>query len=364
MKIRSLMLVVALMGSAAISSNAQSAQNARGAAQEKIYISLENLEKDNLAIVDIATFKEIKRLTVGSHPHGLTSPRSQSVLYAASEIGGVVTLVDTVRDQVVKTFHVGFGVEPQNGAVTPDGRLLYQPSYAGYWQVFDTQKEEIIDYIHTLGIGHNTVMAPDGKFVYLLPIAGGDGHWRRPSLGLPRTQPKEVTVVDAVAHKVVGTIPVGAGPRPGTISPDGKRLYMNVDDHMGFLVIDTAARKVISRATMTLTADEQAVRSRSHGIAVVNDGKEVWTNDVVHAVTYAFDVTVDPPKQIARFPVGRQPYWIVTSKDTKTVYVNCPSDDVLIAFDAVTKKEKARLQFPKGTHNTRMTVVAAPRTTT
>jgi DNA-binding beta-propeller fold protein YncE len=106
------------------------------------------------------------------------------------------------------------------------------------------------------------------------------------------------------------------------------------------------------------------VRSRSHGIAVVNDGKEVWTNDVVHAVTYAFDVTVDPPKQIARFPVGRQPYWIVTSKDTKTVYVNCPSDDVLIAFDAATKKEKARLQFPKGTHNTRMTVVAAPRTTT
>jgi len=339
------------------------APNAQNATVEKLYISLENLEKDNLAVVDLTTFKEIKRLTAGSHPHGLTSPRSQAVLYAASEVGGVVTLVDTVRDQVIKTFHVGFGVEPQNGAVTPDGRFLYQPSYAGYWQVFDTQKEEIVQYIHTLGIGHNTVMAPDGKFVYLLPIAGGEGHWRRPSLGLPRTQPKEVTVVDATTHKAVGTIPVGAGPRPGTISPDGRRLYINVDDHMGFLVIDTAARKVISKATMTLTADEQAVRSRSHGIAVANDGKEVWTNDVVHAVTYAFDVTVDPPKQIARFAVGRQPYWIVTSKDGKTVYVNCPSDDVLIAFDVATKKEKARLQFPKGSHNTRMTVVAAPRTT-
>jgi len=355
-----LALGFALIGAATFTSSAQNAQNAT---KEKLYISLENLEKDNLAIVDLATFKEIKRLTAGSHPHGLTSPKSQSVLYAASEVGGVVTLVDTIRDEVVKTFHVGFGVEPQNGAVTPDGRFLYQPSYAGYWQVFDTQKEEIIQYIHTLGIGHNTVMAPDGKFVYLLPIAGGEGHWRRPSLGLPRTQPKEVTVVDATAHKVVGTIPVGAGPRPGTISPDGKRLYINVDDHMGFLVIDTAARKVIAKATMTLTPDEQAVRSRSHGIAVANDGKEVWTNDVVHAVTYAFDVTSDPPKQIARFPVGRQPYWIVTSKDGKTVYVNCPSDDVLIAFDVATKKEKARLQFPKGSHNTRMTVVAAPRTT-
>ena len=301
MKVRYLMLVLALVVAATFTSSAQNATH------EKLYVSLESLEKDNLAVIDLATFKEIKRLSVGSHPHGQTSPKSQSVLYVASEVGGVVTLVDTVRDQVVKTFQVGFGVEPQNGAITPDGRFLYQPSYAGYWQVFDTKSEEIVEYIHTLGIGHNTVMAPDGKFVYLLPIAGGEGHWRRPSLGLPRTQPKEVTVVDAATHKVVGTIPVGAGPRPGTISPDGRRLYINVDDLLGFLVIDTATRKVISKATMTLTADEQAVRSRSHGIAVANDGKEVWTNDVVHAVTYAFDVTVDPPKQIARFPVGRQP---------------------------------------------------------
>ncbi len=237
---------------------------------------------------------------------------------------------------------------------------MYQPSYAGYWQVFDTQKEQIIEYIHTLGIGHNTVMAPDGRFAYLLPIAGGPGHFARESLGLPRTQPKEVTVVDARTHKAVGTIPVASGPRPGTISPDGKRLYMNVDDLLGFLVIDTAARKVISKATYTLTKDEEAVRSRSHGIAVANDGKEVWSNDVVHNLTFAFDVTVNPPKQIARFAVGRQPYWIMASKDSKTIYVNCPSSDELIAFDVVAKKEKGRIQFPKGSRPTRMLTVAAP----
>ncbi len=86
-------------------------------------------------------FKHIKTLKVGNHPHGQASPASQDKLYVAAEIGGTVTLIDTIRDEVVKTFDVGFGVEPQNGAVTPDGRFLYQPSYAGYWQVFDTQKE-------------------------------------------------------------------------------------------------------------------------------------------------------------------------------------------------------------------------------
>ena len=346
---------------AAVSLAAQAPAPTPASTQEKLYISLEST--DNLAVVDLKSFKHIKTLKVGMHPHGQASPASQDKLYVAAEIGGTVTLVDTVRDEVVKTFDVGFGVEPQNGAITPDGRFLYQPSYAGYWQVFDTQKEQIIEYIHTLGIGHNTVMAPDGRFAYLLPIAGGPGHFARESLGLPRTQPKEVTVVDARAHKVVGTIPVGSGPRPGTISPDGRRLYMNVDDLMGFLVIDTAARKVIAKATYTLTADEQAVRSRSHGIVVANDGKEVWSNDVVHNLTFAFDVTVNPPKQIARFAVGRQPYWIMRSKDSMTVYVSCPSSDELIAFDVATKKEKGRIQFPKGSHPTRMLTVAAPAPT-
>ena len=354
MKLRDFILRLAVVLLATINLPAQ-----KPSVHEKLYISLEST--DTVAVVDLAAFKQIKTLTVGSHPHGQASPQSQDKLYVASEVGGVVTLIDTIRDEVVKTFAVGFGTEPQNGAVTPDGRFLYQPSYAGYWQVFDTQKEEIVEYIHTLGIGHNTVMAPDGRFVYLLPIAGGDGHWKRPSLGLPRTQPKEVTVVDARTHKAVATIPTGTGPRPGTISPDGKRLYMNVDDLMGFLVIDTEARKVVSRAEMTLTPDEQAVRSRSHGIAVANDGKEVWTNDVIHNLTFVFDVTANPPKQIARFPVGRQPYWIAPSKDGKTVYVACPSSDELIAFDVATKKEKGRIQFPKGSHPTRMLVVAAPR---
>ena len=116
---------------------------------------------------------------------------------------------------------------------------------------------------------------------------------------------------------------------------------MNVDDLLGFLVIDTAARKVIAKATYTLTPDEEAVRSRSHGIAVANDGKEVWSNDVVHNLTFVFDVTVNPPKQIARFAVGRQPYWIMASKDSKTIYVTCPSSDELIAFD-VAGKERER----------------------
>jgi DNA-binding beta-propeller fold protein YncE len=180
MRRRFFTLAPAVIGLAATVSLMAQTPPAAPATQEKLYISLEST--DTLAVVDLKTFKHVKTLKVGMHPHGQASPASQDKLYVAAEVGGTVTLIDTVRDEVVKTFDVGFGTEPQNGAITPDGRFLYQPSYAGYWQVFDTQKEQIIEYIHTLGIGHNTVMAPDGRFAYLLPIVGGPGHFERPSL--------------------------------------------------------------------------------------------------------------------------------------------------------------------------------------
>jgi DNA-binding beta-propeller fold protein YncE len=333
-----------------------------GQTHEKLYINSGDGDVNNLTIVDVASLKIIKKMTIAKHPHGVASPKSQDVLYIASETEGTVTKFDTVKDEIVEVYG-GMGVEPQESDITPDGRFLYQPSYAGYWNVFDTQKKEIVAFIHTLGIGHNTLIDPQGHFAYLFPIKGGVGHWRRQSLGLPRTQPNEVTVVDITKnHQVVGTIPVGDGPRPPIMSADGKRIYMDVDRFMGFLVIDTASRKVISKAALTLTADEQASSAdgHAHGIAIANGGKEVWTNDTRHDTTFAFDVTVDPPKQIARIPVGKGPYWIVPSQDGMTMFVACPASDEMVVVDVATKKEKMRLKFPAGDRPTRMIDLAVP----
>ena len=366
MTFRRYTFVLALALLATFTVKAQNGQNGywapTGQTHEKLYINSGDGDVNNLTIVDVPTMKIIKKMTIAKHPHGVASPKSQDVLYIASETEGTVTKIDTVRDEIVEVYG-GMGVEPQESDITPDGRFLYQPSYAGYWNVFDTQKKEIVAFIHTLGIGHNTLVDPQGHFAYLFPIKGGVGHWRRPSLGLPRTQPNEVTVVDITKnHQVVGTIPVGDGPRPPIMSADGKRIYMDVDRFMGFLVIDTAARKVISKAALTLTADEQASSAdgHAHGIAIGNGGKEVWTNDTRHDTTFAFDVTVDPPKQIARIPVGKGPYWIVPSQDGMTMFVACPASDEMVVVDVATKKEKTRFKFPAGDRPTRMIDLAVP----
>ncbi len=369
MKFRQLTLIFAIALLAAFTLKAQTAGNGQAGywpttaqTHEKLYVNSGEGDVNNLTIIDVKTMKIIKKMTTGKHPHGVASPKTQDVLYIASETEGTVTKLDTIKDEIIEVYG-GWGTEPQESDITPDGRFLYQPSYAGYWNVFDTQKKEVVSYIHTLGIGHNTLIDPQGHFAYLFPIKGGPGHWRRPSLGLPRTQPNEVTVVDITKnHQVVGTIPVGDGPRPPIMTADGKRIYMDVDRFMGFLVIDTDARKVISKATMNLTPDEQAQvpNGHAHGIAIGNGGKEVWTNATGLDTVFVFDVTVTPPKQIARIPVGGGPYWIVPSQDGMTMFVACPATDEMMVLDVATKKVRTSFKFPAGDHPVRMIDLAVP----
>ena len=117
MKLRYFALIAVLAVTAAVALSAQ-----QGTVHEKLYVSLEHT--DNVAVVDLATFKPIK--TAG----GLAPARTGIAAVAGPSLRGgrgrwrTVTLIDTIRDEVIKTFHVGFGTEPQNGAITPDGLLV------------------------------------------------------------------------------------------------------------------------------------------------------------------------------------------------------------------------------------------------
>ena len=54
-------------------------------------------------------------------------------------------VIDTITDKVIKTYPF-FGYEPNEFDISEDGRYLVVPSYMGYYQIFDTQKEEIVEY--------------------------------------------------------------------------------------------------------------------------------------------------------------------------------------------------------------------------
>lgn len=120
----------------------------------------------------------------------------------------------------------------------------------------------------------------------------------------------EIAVVDPVAGKVIETISV-----PGALelgAADGKgRLYVNVEDKNEVAVIDTRARKLLSRfplkgcdgPTGIVHGDGQLVSACANGVAIVSasDGKLVASLKVGPRPDGA---VYDPVRKLAFVPSG------------------------------------------------------------
>src|SRR6516162_3308828 len=253
-------------------------------ARQKLYVT--NSQGDDVTVIDVATNKPIGRIEVGPHPHGIATPASQDVVYVTIEgrgrdKPGELLWIDPYTDKVTRRMDIG--PEPNQLAVTPDGKFAYVPVNDAHYEVIDLAKGKIIERIF-VGSGsrpHNTICSADGKHMYLAPMGS----------------PKRVFVVDTATHKEVGQIALSNVVRPIAVSGDEQRLYANVDGLVGIEVADIAERKMIQRVPCELTAEQKKVASRSHGIGIRPDGKEVWTCDVEHFLVQVFDITGDKPKQ-------------------------------------------------------------------
>ena len=335
------------------------ASSSPGKTRQKLYILSSN--SDDVTVVDVETSKILGAVKVGKLPHGIATPKSQQPLYVATEGDNGLAVVDPVKDVLIKKYDF-FGTRPNEIETTSDGRFVYVPAMGdGAYEVFDTKKESIITRIPTDGTPHNTVVSPDDKYMYLVPHDRGTRSVEQARrAGRPTSLNKKIYVVDIATHSVVGTIGTGNAPRPTTISPDGKRLYVNTDNLMGFLVVDIEKRKVAHTARYNLTEEEKATPSRCHGIGATPDGREVWSTNINHGFVHVFDVTKEPPVEIAKIKTGNTPLWLTMTPDGKTVYTANTADDTISVIDQATKKERTRIQLPKGKAPKRMLVLTVP----
>jgi YVTN family beta-propeller protein len=314
-------------------------------AGQKLYVT--NSAGDDVTVIDAATNKVIGRIEVGPSPHGIATPAAQDVIYVTIEghgrdKPGELVWIDPQTDKVTRRMDIG--PEPNELAVTPDGKFAYVPVNDGHWEVIDLAKAKIIERISAGGGSrpHNTLCSADGKHMYLAPMGS----------------PKRVFVADTATHKVVAEIPFSNVIRPIALSDDEKRLYVNVDGLVGIEVADVPSRKMIHRVSAELTAEQKKVASRSHGIALRTDQKEVWTCDVENFQVQVFDITGDAPKQTHTIPIGSRVYWLTFRPDAKVCYVSARGNGEVAAVDTETKKVVARI--PVGKEPKRLLVVTPP----
>lgn len=307
----------------------------------KLYVA--NSAGNDIHVIDTATNRVIRRVEVGPQPHGLVATAAGDRVFITIENTqgdqGELLWFDPRTDQVTRRLTVG--PRPNQLAVTPDGALAYIPCDDASWWVVDTVKGTVLTKIATGGRPHNTLCSPDGRWMYLGPK--GSYH---------------VLIADTQAHKLVGEIPLSDAPRPIALSADGRRLYANVDTLIGFEVADVPSRRVIHRVEADVPAELLRKASRSHGIGLRPGEKELWMCDVFHDRTYVFDITTEPPKQIATIVMHGGGYWLTFSPDGSRCYISERIGNSVAVIDTNSRQTIARI--PVGNAPKRVLIVAVP----
>jgi YVTN family beta-propeller protein len=308
--------------------------------KQKLYVT--NSDGDDVTVIDTATNKAIGRIEVGVHPHGIAVPASQEFILVTIEgtKPGQLVWIDPVTDKVTQKMDIG--PAPNQLAVTPDGKTAYVPCSDGNWEVIDVANKKIVERIFIGGRPHNTLCTPDGKRMYLGPMGA----------------PKKVFIAEVSSNKVIGEIPFSDVIRPIALTKDEKRLFVNVDGLVGIEVADIAEHKMTHRVPAELTDDQKKVASRSHGISVRPDQKEVWECDVEHHEVHVYDITADKPKQIKTIPMEGAVYWLTWSPDGKTAYIAVRGKDEVAVVD--TESKKVTTHVPAGKVPKRLIVVTVP----
>ena len=147
----------------------------------------------------------------------------------------------------------------------------------------------------------------------------------------------------------------GEAIRPMTISakPDGStdKLFVQVSDHHGFVVIDFDTRKEVRRITQPDVPPEQRYDSTyngapAHGIGVSPDGKTLWSTSRMNSHVYVY--SLPDLKLLGGVPTGTDPDWITFTPDSKLAYVANAVSGTVSVIDMAKLQEVTQIPVGKG----------------
>jgi len=281
-----------------------------------------------------AGYQFVKRIPTWDVPPA-TEPDNVKGVAASATTGRIyvstikrLCAIDLVTEKRV------WDIAPEGGcdrlAISPDGATLYVPSFEGpHWNVIGASDGRPIAKIITNSGAHNTVYSLDGTRAYMAGL-------KSPVL----------SVADTKTHSVVKSIgPFRNVIRPFTVNAAQTRVYVNVNELLGFEIGDLTTGKVLHHVEVEGFQKGEVKRHGcpSHGIGLTPDEKELWLCDGHNQAVHVFDHTVMPPKQVATLKVRDQPGWVTFSIDGRHAY---PSTGEV--FDVRTKQLIASLKDETG----------------
>jgi YVTN family beta-propeller protein len=309
------------------------------AGSERLYVV--NTGGSSLSVVDPISARAIGEIRVSKHPHAIALSADGKRFYVTSEEENVLDVVDRASERIVK--RIPLGKRPNNLALTPDGRRLYVCIRGESWvDVVDTEKLEKVKSISVGGGPHNVYAWPDGRWMIATSM-----------------DESKLTVIDTQTEAPAFSIPLGGVPRPLAVDAPRNRLYVQLSELHGFVVVDMSARKVTQKVELP-PAPEGAKplipHTFSHGINVGPDGQTLWVASMLADSVYVY--ALPDLKLLATTPVGKAPDWMTFSPDGARCYVSNAGSDSVSVIDVASRTERSRI--PVGSVPKRLIAIDVP----
>lgn len=249
---------------------------------------------------------------------GVAASPATNMLYLAAR--GRLGAIDLATDKMVWTTTLD-GKCCERPQVDADGKTLVVGSnLQDYWYKLDAKTGKLLATIHAPGSmgAHNLNLSADGKRAFMSPNG------------------KLLQIADVDTAKVIRTIEFPDNVRVQVLNKDSSKIYVNQNNFLGFIIADTNTGKILK--TVEVTGEDwrsvwnKSPRPRiphgcpSHGIAITQDGKEIWLADGLFKKIHIFSNT-DDPKEIDTIDTPDGVFWMTFGLDGKRVYAS--SGDII-----------------------------------
>jgi YVTN family beta-propeller protein len=267
----------------------------------KVYVGL--FKDDAVAVVDPARGRVLATIGVPRGPHGIVITPDGRKVYVSSDGASTVTVIDTATDRVAGSVEVG--ASPHGLAISRDGRHVLVSGFgANQALVIDTASDRVIGQV-PMAQPHNAAFAPDGRTAFVASQRQGA---------------TALVVLDLVAWKEIGRIPLDKTPRALDVSPDGTLLYLTVAGSDAIHVLDPSSRQPVGQIGVGASPHFALFTPAGSVSLAVSQGP----GELAILATASRSVS-------GVVKVGKTPHWVAASGDGRTAYVsNEGSNDVSI----------------------------------
>ncbi|HTI58538.1 beta-propeller fold lactonase family protein [Mucilaginibacter sp.] len=261
-------------------------------------------------VLNTATNTVIKTIQAGTNPFSVAASADGTRVYVANQGSGDISVINTTNNVVIAT--IPAGPVPLTGmAISPDGTRLYVVNQtAKTVSVINTTASSISATI-PVGAGPISIqVSPDGTKVYVGNYDDGT-----------------VSVINAAANTVITTIPTGAGATGLSLSLDGTRLYVANELLDNISVISTGNNGILATVPVGMGP---------YNTAISPDGKRLYVvNNIANTVSV---VNVSTRSVINTIQVSSGPYGISLTPDGKLAYISTVSGNNVSVLNTTTNK--------------------------